>query len=408
MNKPPEIDAEAVVADLHSLRQIGREGTGVSRPAYSNADMEARRWLAARMREIGLLVSVDGVGNVVGRDPRARRTILLGSHSDSVPSGGWLDGALGVAYALAAARAWSAANANVGVDVVSFADEEGRFLGCLGSRAFCGELTAEAIDAASSHGMPLRRALAEAGLSGAIAEQIDPDRHIAYLEAHIEQGPVLEQTGDDIGVVEGIVGMRRMRVSFAGRADHAGTTPMAMRADAAAALFDFAQKVREALAREAGPNTVWNIGVVQVAPGAANVVPAHAELVVEYRDLCDICLSRLTGAIRALVAAADGKNGVAASAEPMEGLRPTAMDPKLVARFEQAALACGARARRMSSGAGHDGMILASHVPAGMMFVPSIRGRSHDVAEDTDEADIRLGAKVYAATAFGILAAGVV
>jgi N-carbamoyl-L-amino-acid hydrolase len=370
--------------------------------------MEARRWLAARMREIGLLVSVDGVGNVVGRDPRARRTILLGSHSDSVPSGGWLDGALGVVYALAAAHAWNAANANVGVDVVSFADEEGRFLGCLGSRAFCGELGAEAIDAASSHGMPLRRALAEAGLSGAIAEQIDPGRHIAYLEAHIEQGPVLEQTGDDIGVVEGIVGMRRMRVSFAGRADHAGTTPVAMRRDAAAALFDFVQKVREALAREAGPNTVWNIGIVRLAPGAANVVPAHADLVVEYRDLSDTALDRLTAAIRALVAAADGKNGVAASAEPMEGLRPTAMDPKLVARFEQAALACGARARRMSSGAGHDGMILASHVPAGMMFVPSIGGRSHDVAEDTDEADIRLGAKVYAATAFGILAAGVV
>lgn len=341
MNEPPEIDAEAVVADLHSLRQIGREGTGVSRPAYSNADMEARRWLAARMAEIGLLVSVDGVGNVVGRDPRAQRTILLGSHSDSVPSGGWLDGALGVAYALAAARAWNATNANVGVDVVSFADEEGRFLGCLGSRAFCGDLGAEVIDAASSHGMPLRRALAEAGLGGAIVKEIDPGRHIAYLEAHIEQGPVLEQTGDDIGVVEGIVGMRRMRVSFAGRADHAGTTPMAMRADAAAALFDFAQRVREALAREAGPNTVWNIGIVRLAPGAANVVPAHAELVVEYRDLGDLSLDRLTGAIRALVAAADG-NGVAASAEPMEGLRPTAMDPRLVRSLR----AGGARVRR--------------------------------------------------------------
>src|ERR1700689_4828022 len=141
MNKPPEIDAEAVVADLHSLRQIGREGTGVSRPAYSNADMEARRWLAARMREMGLVVSVDGVGNVVGRDPRARRTILMGSHSDSVPSGGRLErglgGALGVGYALETARAWKAASSDVGIDVVSFAGEEGRFLGCLGSRAFC-------------------------------------------------------------------------------------------------------------------------------------------------------------------------------------------------------------------------------------------------------------------------------
>jgi beta-ureidopropionase / N-carbamoyl-L-amino-acid hydrolase len=405
MNSPPEIDADAVIADLQSLRQIGRDRTGVSRPAYSNADMEARRWLAARMREIGLVVSTDAVGNVVGRDPRARRTILLGSHSDSVPSGGWLDGALGVAYALGTARAWKAASPEAGIDVVSFADEEGRFLGCLGSRAFCGDLAAEAIDGASSRGLPLRRALADAGLSGAIKKQVDPARHIAYLEAHIEQGPVLERARDDIGVVEGIVGVRRMRVSFRGRADHAGTTPMTMREDAAAAMFDFAQKVREALAREAGPNTVWNIGVVQVAPGAANVVPALAEFVLEYRDPSDISLERLTAAIRALVAAADGKNGVAARAEPMEGLRPTAMAPKLVARFEQAALACGASSRRMSSGAGHDGMILASHIPSGMMFVPSIGGRSHDVAEDTDQADIRLGAKVFAATAFAILAA---
>jgi len=405
MSSPPEIDADAVIADLQSLRQIGRDRTGVSRPAYSNADMEARRWVAARMREIGLVVYTDGVGSVVGRDPRARRTILLGSHSDSVPSGGWLDGALGVAYALETARAWKAARSEVGIDVVSFADEEGRFLGCLGSRAFCGDLGAEAIDGASSRGLPLRRALADAGLSGAIKKQIDPARHIAYLEAHIEQGPVLEQTHHDVGIVEGIVGVRRVRVSFAGRADHAGTTPMTMRADAAGAMFDFVQRGREALTREAGPNTVWNIGVVQVAPGAANVVPATAELVLEYRDPSDISLDRLTSSIRALVASADGKNGVAARAEPMEGLRPTAMDARLIARFEQAALACGVRSRRMSSGAGHDGMILASHIPSGMMFVPSIGGRSHDVAEDTDEADIRLGAKVFAATAFAILSA---
>jgi N-carbamoyl-L-amino-acid hydrolase len=405
MNSPPEIDADAVMADLHSLRQIGRDRTGVSRPAYSNADMEARRWIAARMREIGLVLSMDGVGNVVGRDPRARRTILLGSHSDSVPAGGWLDGALGVAYALGTARAWKVGRSDVGIDVVSFADEEGRFLGCLGSRAFCGDLSAEALDGASSRGLPLRRALADAGLNGAIKKQVDPSRHIAYLEAHIEQGPILEQSRHDVGVVEGIVGMRRIRVSFDGRADHAGTTPMTMRADAAAALFDFAQRAREALAREAGPNTVWNIGIVQVGPGAANVVPASAELVLEYRDPSDIGLERLTSAIRALIVSADGKNGVAARGEPMEGLRPTAMAKKLVARFEQAALACGARARRMSSGAGHDGMILASHIPAGMMFVPSIGGRSHDLAEDTDEADIRRGAKVFAAAAFAILAA---
>ncbi len=223
--------------------------------------------------------------------------------------------------------------------------------------------------------------LADAGLNCDVVKQVDPARHIAYLEAHIEQGPVLEKTGDNIGVVEGIVGMRRMRISFAGRADHAGTTPMAMRADAAAALFDFAQKAREALTRGAEPNTVWNIGIVQVGPGAANVVPAHAEFVLEYRDLSDANLDCLTAVVRTLVTDADGKNGVAVRAAPMEGLRPTPMDPRLISRFVQAARACGARPRRMSSGAGHDGMILASHIPAGMMFVPSIGGRSHDVEE---------------------------
>ena len=137
MNSPPEIDADAVIADLQSLRQIGRDRTGVSRPAYSNADMEARRWLAAQMREIGLVVSIDGVGNVVGRDPRARRTILLGSHSDSVPSGGWLDGALGRRLRARRPRAPGRRRASdVGIDVVSFADEEGRFLGCLEAAPF--------------------------------------------------------------------------------------------------------------------------------------------------------------------------------------------------------------------------------------------------------------------------------
>ena len=404
-----EIDVDAVLADLQALRAIGRDRTGVSRTAYSKPDMEARRWLAGRMSEIGLAAAIDGVGNVLGRDPAASRALLLGSHSDTVPSGGWLDGALGVVYALAVARAWKGATTGgaTGVDVVSFADEEGTFSGCLGSRAFCGELDAAALAAlASGAGVPLGRALAEAGLDGVPRRQLDPARHLAWLEAHIEQGPRLEQAGIAIGVVEGVVGMRRLRICFEGRADHAGTTPMAMRADAAAALFAFAIELRDAMTRAATPATVWNIGIVQIAPGAANVVPARAQMVFEYRDLDDRQLDRLGEIARGLVAAADGRSGVAARAEPMGGLRPTPMDPRLIARFEAAARLCGASARRMPSGAGHDGMILASHIPAGMMFVPSIGGRSHDIAEDTREADIRLGAKVFGAAAFALLADG--
>jgi beta-ureidopropionase / N-carbamoyl-L-amino-acid hydrolase len=410
VDSPPLTDTDRVLADLRALRAFGRDRTGVSRPAYSAADMEARRWLAARMREIGLAVSIDGVGNVVGRDPDASRAVLLGSHTDSVPSGGWLDGALGVAYALQTARAWRATAAGggrLGIDVVSFADEEGAFLGCLGSRAFCGELSDRDMEAVRPGGVRLREALAEAGLTGAPLRGLDPARHLAYVEAHIEQGPRLEAAAVDIGVVEAIVGLRRQRIHFAGRADHAGTTPMAMRADAAAALFALAGELGAAFARVATPASVWNTGVVRVAPGAANVVPAEAELVLEYRDVSDAQLDRMTETVRALVAAAEGRGGVAVTMEDVGGLRPAAMDPRLVARIEKAAAARRASTMRLASGAGHDAMILAPHVPTAMLFVPSIGGRSHDVSEDTTEADIRRGAEVYAAAVMDILAGGI-
>ncbi|HTW25775.1 MAG TPA: hydantoinase/carbamoylase family amidase [Acetobacteraceae bacterium] len=407
MNQPI-IDTDAVLADLAVLRGFGRDRTGVSRPAFSEPDMAARRWLAEQMRAIGLADTIDGVGNVIGRDPDAGRALLLGSHTDSVPAGGWLDGALGVIYALHTVRAWRANGhaAGPGVDVVSFADEEGTYLGCLGSRAFCGDLGAEEIERAARGAVALRQAFAEAGLSGLPEAQVDPARHIAYLEAHIEQGPRLEAASVDIGVVEGIVGMRRQRIRFSGRADHAGTTPMAMRADAAAALFAFANHVRAAFAQQATAGTVWNIGIVRVAPGAANVVPAEAEMVLEYRDMEAARLERMTAIVHGLVTAADGAAGVAVSVTPAGGLQPAPMDSRLVARVEQAARRFGASSMRLASGAGHDAMMLAAHVPAGMLFVPSIGGRSHDVTEDTAEHDIRRGAEVFAATAFAVLADG--
>jgi len=230
------IDAARVLTDLRALARFGAHGTGVSRPAFSAADIAARRWLAARFAEAGLAAHMDGVGSVLGRDVRAGIVLLAGSHSDSVPAGGWLDGALGVIYALETARAWRRARPDsaVGIDVISFADEEGTYAACLGSQTFCGT-----IDDVAWRSDALRTALAAAGLSGRPDHRLDADRHKAYLEAHIEQGPRLEAAQVDVGVVVGIVGVRRLQVCFAGRADHAGTTPMAMRRDAGAALFAF-------------------------------------------------------------------------------------------------------------------------------------------------------------------------
>jgi N-carbamoyl-L-amino-acid hydrolase len=392
-----EIDTDRVIADLRALNRFGADGRGMWRIAYSPADMGARGWLAERFAEAGLAVSMDGVGNLFGRDPSAKRTVLLGSHSDSVPNGGWLDGALGVIYALNAAHALRGHAGAIGIDVVSFADEEGAFLGCLGSSSFAGRLTEADLDTARSRdGIALREALAAAGLAGRPRATIDPQRVVAYLEAHIEQGPRLEAAGVDIGIVEGIVGLRRQVVRFTGRADHAGTTPMAMRRDAARRMFAFANAIAEEFPRLASPQSVWNIGIVRVAPGAGNIVPSEAEIMVEYRDTDEAILDRMTDAIRALVAREDGRDGVAVAASSGGELAPARMDAALGQMIAEAAAAEGASVMRLVSGAGHDAMnIAAADVPSAMLFVPSIAGRSHDPAEDTSEEDIRRGVRVY-------------
>jgi N-carbamoyl-L-amino-acid hydrolase len=393
------IDEDRALAELRELATFGKAGRGVNRPALSSADIAGREWLVDRMRGCGLKASVDRVGTVYGRAPAAKATILLGSHSDSVPMGGWLDGALGVIFALEVARSRQASHssASVGVDVVSFSDEEGTFLACMGSRAFCGLLSPDDLASArSATGQSLLERLEALGLAKREQAQFDPARHRAYLEAHIEQGPKLIKAGVDIGIVTGIVGVRRFRIQFRGQADHAGTTPKEMRRDAAAALFSFAVAVPERLSGAGSPASVWNLGVVTVKPGAANVVSSEAELIVEFRDVSAATIRRMEEALAALVAERDNVSGVSVSARLIGAIEPTAMDDRLIERLEAAAAAEGARSCRMPSGAGHDAMIVGRRAPAAMLFVPSIDGRSHDLSEDTNEEDIRRGLRVYA------------
>ena len=394
------IDEDRLLADLHALAGFGKLGTGVDRPAFSAADLAAREWLAERMQSAGLDAVIDAVGNVYGRSPGVRYSILVGSHTDSVPNGGWLDGALGVIFGLELARAALPARRDIGIDTISFADEEGTWLACLGSRAFCGDLAeADLAGVATRTGQRLTDRLAELGLRRNALARLDPVRHRAYLEAHIEQGPRLSAGGIDVGVVTGIVGMRRYTVQFRGRADHAGTTPMAMRRDAAFALFGFATMLADRLRAASGPDSVWNFGSVAVRPGAANVVPAEAELAVEFRDLSRAVIDRMEATFHEGVQAADGAHDVAVSSAPLGALEPTALNGKLIDVITESATKAGASHLRMASGAGHDAMILARHIPSAMMFVPSIEGRSHDVSEDTSEADIRRGFRVFAAAA---------
>jgi N-carbamoyl-L-amino-acid hydrolase len=402
-----KIDHARLLADLHKLAEFGGLRPGVDRSAYSPADRDARAWLLERMTDAGLDARVDGIGNVYGETSGVARAVLIGSHSDTVPRGGWLDGALGVIYGLEIARAWreTGQRDGFGVDVISFADEESAYSGMVGSRSFCGGLFEGELDTSrNAEGKSLREALAEAGYAGRPFAKLDPTRHVAYLEAHIEQGARLEAEARRIGIVTAIVGIRRTRVTFTGRRDHAGTTPMHLRRDAGAALIEFCHHVGRRLSEVRAADTVWNLGHVLFEPGVYNVVPSSAAVLIEYRDTSTTVLDRMREEIQRAVAEANGTGGVKAAASPTLDLPPEEMDPNTVELIERAAHHRGAPAMRMPSGAGHDAMVLSRHLPTGLLFIPSIGGRSHDVAEDSHEADILLGADVLADTALELRA----
>ncbi len=393
------VKPQRTLAELKTLARFGQVGTGVNRRSMSAEDIAARRWLLACMREAGLHASIDEVGTVSGRTPNSQRYVLIGSHTDTVPNGGWLDGSMGVMFGLEIARAWVEAQrpADVGIEVVSFNDEEGRYRGLLGSSVFVGDWTpAEARALRSEDGVSLGAAVDAAGWSTTSAAHLDPTRHCGYFEAHIEQGPRLEDSGAHIGAVTEIVGVRRARVEFLGRADHAGTVPMAMRQDAAAATFAFAHEFANYCAIEAGENTVWNLGAVQIEPGAYNVVSARSVLSVEYRDGNSATLDQISDYMSPLAQQIAARYRVACDVMPQMGVDPAIMDDELISEIEAAARAQGARSLRLASGAGHDAMLFAARIPTAMLFVPSIGGRSHDLSEDTKEADIVLGLEVLA------------
>jgi N-carbamoyl-L-amino-acid hydrolase len=298
---------------------------------------------------------------------------------------------------------------DLAVDAVAWIDEEGTYLGCLGSRSFCGILTQEAIAAATNAaGQRLSDAMSAAGLTGMPPVRLDPQRYVGYLEAHIEQGPYLEEQGNKIGVVTSIVGIRGCRIHFRGQQNHAGTTPMPRRQDAGVALIDFAYTLRPAFQAIAGPSTVWTIGRVAFHPGAASIIPGEAEMILQYRDPDVARLDQLEQTVQALADTANRAGPVTVTVTPnREPIKPTVMDASLLQQIAAAAErhAPGAWVR-MPSAAGHDPMVLGDYLPCGMLFIPSIGGISHDFAEDSKAADIVLGCQVFADAAAAILERG--
>ncbi len=405
----PTVDGPRLLDDLRTLRTFGAQGSGVVRPSLSPIDLEARHWLRDRMAAAGLTAELDGVGNVIGRSPNPGPALLIGSHSDTQPTGGWLDGAYGVICALEVARALldDPATAHLAVDVVAWIDEEATFLGCLGSRSFCGLLTADELAAAhDDQGRLLSDALAAAGLDGAGARH-DPDRHVGYLEAHIEQGANLEREGNRLGVVSAIVGSRNLTVEFTGQQNHAGTTPMALRRDAGRALVRFATAVDDAFGPLAGPRTVWTIGRLALHPGAASIIPGRADLHLQFRDPESDRLAAMEDAVTEVAERVAAEHGMGLTIEPSgRPIEPVAMDPGVRGHLEEAAATTApGRSVTMTSAAIHDAMFLAEVMPAGMLFVPSIGGISHDFAENSSDDDIVTGCRVVAEATVAILEA---
>jgi N-carbamoyl-L-amino-acid hydrolase len=397
-----QVDTDRFLADLHELRRIGQFKTGVHRPTYSPEDMEARRWLMAKLEEAGLKAEMDGIGNILGRNPRPGPHLLAGSHLETQNESGWLDGALGVVSALHLARA------GLPVDVAVFADEEGHYGGFIGSRSFTGLLEEAEIDRLANryHGKPLRDALREAGLEGRPRLTIERDRYRAFLEMHIEQGRSLESQGLRIGVVTGIVAIWQWRITIEGQQNHAGTTTMAERRDAGLTAVRLLAMIDEEFPRHCGERTVWTTGRIALTPNAQSIIPGRAEIMFQYRDVDLEVLQRLEKVLRHCVAESNRRERCPAVLEAVSLSTPAISDPALQDALAAAAeeLAPGGW-QRMPSGAGHDAQYLARQLPSAMLFVPSINGISHHWSEDTKDEDLALGMRVLAEGARRILAA---
>ncbi len=355
--------------------------------------MAARDWLASRMAEAGLEPRFDAMVNLFGLAEGT--SLLLGSHSDSQPQGGWLDGALGVVAALEVARA-SIEAGGPAISVVSFQDEEGRYGVTTGSNVWSGGLSLAEADALVDHeGVTLgdaRRVVGER-----IGAPVDPGRFTGFIELHIEQGATLDAAGERIGVVTDIVGIRDRVITLTGQQNHAGTTAMSLRRDAFQGLVAFSSRLNERLRNVVTPSSVWTIGHVVVAPNASSIVPGQVRFSMQWRDGDADRLARMEAVIEETLAEVAGEMGLGVEMGPLLGLEPVAMDVDLRARLEAGAEAVApGKWRCMPSGALHDATNVARVLPVAMLFVPSIGGISHAFEEDTDEADLVAGLRVLA------------
>ncbi|HEV8643582.1 MAG TPA: Zn-dependent hydrolase [Methylomirabilota bacterium] len=392
-----KIDRKRLQASIEELGRIGETPRGgLTRLALTDDDKRARDRMVAWMREAALRVTVDQMGNIFGERAGTAPLppVMMGSHVDSVPTGGKYDGQLGVLCGLEVIRALNDRQVRTRhpVTLAIFTNEEGaRFQpAMIASGVMAGKIPLEdAYNARDKDGLRLVDELERIGYLG--SEPCLPRPFKAYLELHIEQGPLLEEEGLSVGVVEGIVAISWSRLTIHGVQDHAGPTPMRIRHDALVAAADVVAGVRR-IAEEIGGDAVTTVGSLTVSPNIVNAIPGKVVLSVDMRDPRNETLDRALPMLDAVVKEGCQREGVSYELEHYWRVPYTPFNPDVVAAIDRAAKAAGARHRRIRSGAGHDAQYMAAIGPAGMIFVPSRDGRSHCEEEFTSMDEIEDGA----------------
>ena len=397
------IQKERLAKDFEAMARLTDVGDGINRLAFTDADWAGRQYIVDRMIDAGLTVEADGFGNVIGykagKNPDLP-VVMVGSHTDSVPNGGNYDGVVGVLSAIEAVRSMTEDNVEHDhtIAVVVFMCEESSRFGAatLGSKAMRGELTLDDLHRlVDKKGISIYEALQSRNLNPDGIETMEYTRPVkAFTEIHIEQGKVLEHEQKKIGIVTGIAAPERFYVTIRGNADHSGATPMNLRHDALCGASKIILGIEEIAFMQEEPPVVGTVGVVEVVPGAMNVIPGAVKLGVDIRSISKVARDSVVTLIKEFIDVICEKRGLSYTIEPIAQDHPVAMHPAMIREIEGAVKAVDVEYMTMPSGAGHDAMHWADVVPTGMIFIPCREGISHNPAEYTEMDDIVTGAEV--------------
>jgi allantoate deiminase len=386
------IRAEEVIARCKRLASFSEDAGSTRRTFLSPPMRDCHREITKWLIDAGAEVTVDAVGNLRGFYPAVQANaprLLLGSHLDTVPNAGAYDGVLGVVIAVALVESLKRRRLPFAIEVVGFSEEEGVRFGTpfIGSRALIGTLDEDLLNRQDTQGISVRNAIKNFGLNPSeIPRAALSSDTLAYLEFHIEQGPVLESLGRSLGAVEAIAAQTRLEFVFVGRANHAGTTPMHLRYDAVATAAEWIVAVERTAHNH--PGLVATVGQIEAMPGATNVIAATARVTLDVRHKSDDIRDRAVDTLVRMAEEIAARRGLALQQQVLLSQRAVAMDPFLVDQIQEAIRSAGCQPHRMTSGAGHDAMILAEKVPAAMIFLRSPGGISHDPAESVEVEDV--------------------